>query len=148
MVLLISSCTINPYQLDENVKNYEGDFHKCATPDKVGLETLKLNLDSLEGSEYNLNKISKLLGNPIDKKNIDNIDYYYFGSPGEARGCSVSIPVKDNKISGISVYGSTNSCSGFTENAVKQIGNFYQLYVGWQFALGEGNCGNWAIFKK
>lgn len=147
LVLFVSSCTINPY-LDEEKKDFDGSFYRCSVENKVGVETLSLNLKKFEDTIFNLNNLSSLLGNPIDKKNIDNIEYYYFGSPGESGGCSVTVPVKNKQINGISVYGTTESCSSFTESSVKQNGKFYYLYVGWQFMLGEGNCGEWAIFER
>ena len=119
VVLLVSSCTINPYLVEED-NDFDGSFYECSVENKVGLRTLSLNLKKFEDTVFDLNNLSSLLGNPIDKKNIDNIEYYYFGSPGESGGCSVTVPVKNKQINGISVYGSTKSCSGFTENTVKQ----------------------------
>ena len=147
LIILISSCAIAPYSPEVEQK-HDGSFFQCSTVDDVKTKTLSLNLKTLENEVFDLSKIVPILGNPVDKKNIDNQDYYYFGTTGQSRGCTVSFAVKDSTIRGVSTVGSSNNCEAFTEKSVQYIGDFYYMYTGWQFMLGEGNCGDWTIYKN
>ena len=146
-LIVMASCTINP-MVDENGKRYEGNVHKCSTFFQVSRDILKLNLESLEGEVFSLKKISEILGNPLNKKNIDSIEYYYFGTPGETDGCSVTVPVKNNKIGISSVFGKDSSCTEYAWNSINKIGNFYWEQTSLKFGLGEGGCGDVTIYKR
>tara|TARA_B110000858_G_C17422363_1_gene301736 strand:- start:46 stop:528 length:483 start_codon:yes stop_codon:yes gene_type:complete len=147
IILLVTSCAITPYA-PEIEQKHEGSFFQCSTPWDVKTTTLSLNLETFENEVFNLSKLVPILGNPVDKKNIDNQDYYYFGTLGQSGGCAVSFAVKDSVTLGVSTVGSDNSCGAFSQKSIQHIGDFYFMYTGFQFNLGEGNCGDWTIYKN
>ena len=147
IIFLLSSCAITPYS-PEIEQKHEGSFFQCSTIGDVKTKTLSLNLKTLENEVFDLSSIVPILGNPVDKKNIDNQDYYYFGTAGQSGGCTVSFAVKDSVTLGVSSVGSGNSCEAFSEKSIQYIGDFYFMYTGFQFMLGDGNCGDWTIYKN
>ena len=147
ILFLLASCAVTPYS-PEIEQKHTGSFFQCSTLKDVKTKTLSLNLKTLENESFNLSTIVPILGNPIDKKNIDNQDYYYFGTLGQTGGCTVSFAVKDKVTLGVSTVGLSDSCGAFSEKSIRHIGDFYYMYTGFQFNLGEGNCGDWTIYKN
>ena len=147
LMFSLTSCTLNNF-IDDTGQPYEGTFHQCSNFSKVDADILRLNLESLEGKTFDLNVITQILGNPLNKKNIDSTDYYYFGTTGKENVCSVTVPVKNKKIGLISTYGDNHSCQDFSYKSVSEIGEFFWVQTSLQFWMGEGNCGDIAIYRR